>query len=170
MVRRFRRITATIRRTVVKRGFVVAVAGAAIVVAGMTGCSSNKQCAGNTCQSTGTASAKLTIDGKDQTVPQPVTCQTSPQGGQIAMGNPSDVNNIMSAQFSPTDVQQMALILNSKKLIVQNGNPMGGSAKMTKDGNKYSFTGKAAEAPDPSNPMNAMNTTTHDFTLAVTCP
>src|ERR1700736_48138 len=171
MVRRFRRITTTIRRTVVKRGFVVGVAGAAIVVAGLTGCSSsNKQCAGNTCQSNGTASAKLTIDSKDQTVPQRVTCQSSPQGGQIAMGNPQDLNNLMTAQFSATDVQQMALILNGKKLIVQNGNPMGGSAKMTKDGNKYTFTGKAAEAPDPSNPMNAMNPTTHDFTLEVTCP
>jgi len=155
----------------VKRGFVVAVAGAAIVVAGMTGCSSGtKQCSGDTCQSVGKASAKLTIDGNDQTVPQPVTCQTSPQGGQIAMGNPSDANNVMSAQFSPTDVQQMALILNGKKLMVQNGNPMGGSAKMTKDGNNYTFTGKAAEMPDPSNPMSAMTPTTHDFTLAVTCP
>jgi lipoprotein LpqH len=159
---------------VLKRGFVVGVAGAAIVVAGLTGCSSsNKQCAGNTCQSTGTASAKLTIDGKDQTVPQPVTCQSSPQGGQIAMGNAQDPNNLMSAQFSATDVQQMALFLNGKKLLVQNGNPMGGSAKMTKDGNKYTFTGKAAEmagAPDPSNPMAAMNPPTHDFTLEVTCP
>ena len=155
-----------------KRGFVVGVAGAAIVVAGLTGCSSsNKQCAGNTCQSTGTASAKLTIDGKDQTVPQPVTCQSSPQGGQIAMGNAQDPNNLMSAQFSATDVQQMALLLNGKKLIVQNGNPMGGSAKMTKDGNKYSFTGKAAEMgapPDLSNPT--AGPPTHDFTMEVTCP
>jgi lipoprotein LpqH len=156
---------------VVERGFVVAVAGAAIVVAGMAGCSSGtKQCVGNTCQSVGQASAKLTIDGNNQTVPQPVTCQQTPQGGQIAMGNPQDMNNVMSAQFSATDVQQMQLIQNGKKLIVQNGNPMGGSAKMTKDGSKYTFTGKAAEAPDPSNPASAMNPTTHDFTLEVTCP
>ncbi len=124
-------------------------------------------------QSTGTASAKLTIDGNDQTAPQPVSCETSPQGGQIVMGNPQDPNNVESAQFSATDVQQMALILNGKKLMVQNGNPMGGSAKMTKDGNTYTFTGKAAEqpgAPDPSNPMAAMNPPTHDFTLTVTCP
>ena len=154
-----------------KRGLVVAAAGAAIVVAGLTGCSSsNKQCVGDTCQSSGKASAKLTIDGKDQTVPQPVTCQTSPQGGQIAMGNPQDLNSVMIAQFTPTDVQQISLFLSGKKLIVQNGNPMGGSAKMTKDGNKYSFTGKAAEAPDPSNPMSAMNPSTHDFSLEVTCP
>jgi ipoprotein LpqH len=158
----------------VRRGLVVAAAGAAIVVAGITGCSSGtKQCAGSTCQSVGQASAKLTIDGNDQTAPQPVSCQTSPQGGQIVMGNPQDPNNVESAQFSPTDVQQMALILNGKKLIVQNGNPMGGSAKMTKDGSTYTFTGKAAEmpgAPDPSNPMAAMNPPTHDFTLTVTCP
>jgi ipoprotein LpqH len=159
------------KENVVERGFVVAVAGAAIVVAGMTGCSSsNKQCSGGTCQSVGQASAKLTIDGKDQTVPQPVTCQTSPQGGQIGMGNPQDPTNLDVAQFSPTDVQQMSLNSNGKKLSVQNGNLMGGSAKMTKDGNKYTFTGKAAEAPDPSNPMAATNPTTHDFTLEVTCP
>jgi ipoprotein LpqH len=158
---------------VVKRGFVVAIAGVAIVVAGLAGCSSKKQCVGNTCQSSGTASAKLTIDGKDQTVPQPVTCQSSPQGGQIAMGNPSDPNNLMTAQYTGTDVAQMALILNGKKLAVQKGNPMlGGSATMTKDGNKYTFTGKAAEvggAPDLSNPTNPTYPT-HDFTLAVTCP
>lgn len=156
-----------------KRGFVVAVAGAAIVVAGLAGCSSHKQCAGDTCQSTGKASAKLTIDGKDQTVPQPVTCQTSPQGGQIALGNSSDPNNLMTAQFSGTDVQQMALLLNGKKLIVQNGNPMaGGTATMKKDGSKYTFTGKAAEmggAPDMSNPMSP-TMPTHDFNLEVTCP
>jgi lipoprotein LpqH len=157
----------------VKRGFVVAVAGAAIVVAGMAGCSSNKQCSGDTCQSTGKASAKFTLDGKDQTVPQPVTCQTSPSGGQIFMGNQTDPNNLMSAQFSATDVQQMALISNGKKLAVQNGNAMvGGTAKMTKDGNKYTFTGKAAEVggpPDMSNPTNP-TFPTHDFTLEVTCP
>ena len=158
-----------------KRGLLVAAAGAAIVVAGLTGCSSGtKQCVGNTCQSTGQASAKLTIDGKDQTVPQPVTCQQSPQGGQIAMGNPSDINNIMSAQFTGTTVEQMQLLLNGKKLAFQQGNPMaGGTATMTKDGNKYNFTGKAAEVgapPDMSNPMNPTSSATHDFTLEVTCP
>ena len=150
-----------------KRGLLVAAAGAAIVVAGLTGCSSGTK------QSVGQASAKLTIDGKDQTVPQPVACQQTPQGGQIGMGNGQDQNNFMVAQFSPTDVQQMTLFSNGKKLIVQNGNPMGGSAKMTKDGSKYTFTGKAAEmqgAPDPSNPMAEMNPPTHDFTLEVTCP
>jgi lipoprotein LpqH len=159
---------------VVNRGFVVAVAGAAVVVAGLAGCSSdNKQCVGDTCQSTGKAEAKLTIDGKDQTVPQPVTCQTGPQGGQIAMGNASDPNNLMTAQFNATDVQQMALLLDGKKLAVQNGNPMvGGNATMTKDGNKYSFSGKAAEvggAPDMTNPTNP-TFPTHDFKLEVTCP
>ena len=157
-----------------KRGFVVGVTGAAILVAGLAGCSSDKkQCVGDTCQSTGKAEATLTIDGKNQTVPQPVTCQTGGQGGQIAMGNSGDPNNLMTAQFNATDVQQMALLLDGKKLIVQNGNPMGGNATMKKDGNKYTFTGKAAEmggTPDVSNPMNAMNPATHDFSLEVTCP
>jgi ipoprotein LpqH len=158
---------------VVKRGFVVAVAGVAIVVAGLAGCSSKKQCVGNTCQSSGTASAKLTIDGKDQTVPQPVTCQTSPQATQLFLGNPSDPNNLMSAQISGNDVAQVALLLNGQKLAYQKGNPMmGGSAQLTKDGNKYTITGKAAQvggAPDLSNPANP-TLPTHDFTMEVSCP
>jgi lipoprotein LpqH len=158
----------------VKRGFVVAVAGAAIVVAGMTGCSSgNKACSGSTCASTGNGSAKVTIDGKDQSVSGTVSCQTSPQGTQIVVGNPSDANNLTSAQINGTDVEQVALVLNGKKLAVQKGNSMmGGSATLTKDGNKYTITGKAAEvggAPDMSNPMNPTYPT-HDFTMEVTCP
>jgi lipoprotein LpqH len=158
----------------VKRGFVVAVAGGAIVVAGMTGCSSSsKQCSGNACQSVGQGSAKVTIDGKDQSVSGTVGCQTSPQGTQITVGNPSDVNNLTTAQIQGTEVEQVALVLNGKKLAVQKGNSMmGGSATMTKDGNKYTITGKAAEvggAPDMSNPMNPTYPT-HDFTMEVTCP
>ena len=158
-----------------KRGFVVAVAGAATVVAGMTGCSSStKQCSGSTCQSVGQASAKLTIDGQNQNVPQPVMCQQSPQGGQIGMGNPQDPNNLMIAQFDGTDVVQMQLMDNGKKLAFQKSNPMaGGTATMTKDGNKYTFTGKAAELgapPDLSNPMAPTSSATHDFNLEVTCP
>ena len=54
------------------------------------------------------------------------------------MGNASDPNTVMTAQFTGTDVAQMALLLNGKKLAVQKGNSMvGGDATMTKDGNKH---------------------------------
>jgi ipoprotein LpqH len=161
------------RRTVVKRGFVVAVAGVAIVVAGLAGCSSKKSCSGSTCVSGGTGSAKVTVDGKDQNVSGTVGCQTSPQATQISIGNQGDPNTAMGAQISGNDVQQVALVLNGQKLAYQKGNPMmGGSAQLTKDGNKYTITGKAAQvggAPDMSNPANPTYPT-HDFTMVVTCP
>jgi ipoprotein LpqH len=158
----------------VKRGFVVAVAGSAIVVAGMVGCSSsNKACTGSSCASVGKGTAKITIDGKDQSVSGTVGCQTSPQGTQISIGNPGDPNTAMGAQITGNDVQQVALVLNGQKLAYQKGNPMmGGTAQLAKDGNKYTITGKAAQvggAPDISNPANP-TFPTHDFTMEVTCP
>lgn len=60
-----------------KRGLTVAVAGAAILVAGLSGCSSNKSTTGSgetttaagTTASPGAASGpKVVIDGKDQNV------------------------------------------------------------------------------------------------------
>jgi len=75
----------------VKRGFVVAVGGAAIVIAGLSGCSSDDKKTESTGTSaaatsaSGTASAsataapsgsgtKITIDGKDQNVSGTVVC------------------------------------------------------------------------------------------------
>ena len=67
------------RRTVVKRGFVVAVGGAAIVIAGLSGCSSDKksETSGDT-SSAASAEGKstVTIDGKDQAVQGTVVCST----------------------------------------------------------------------------------------------
>ena len=90
------------------------------------------------------------------------------------MGNLQDPNNDMVAQFTGTDVVQMQLMLDGKKLAFQKANPMaGGTATMTKDGSKYTFTGKAAEMgapPDLSNPTAPTSSATHDFNLEVSCP
>src|SRR5262249_23706953 len=85
------------RRTVVKRGFVVAVGGAAIVIAGLSGCSSDetKSEGPNTPADTsapGTASVSapaapnggatlVMIDGQDQNVAGTVVC--SAMGGNM---------------------------------------------------------------------------------------
>ena len=50
-----------------KRGFVVVIGGAAIVVAGLAGCSNNKSSEATQTAASGTGKAKVTIDGKDQT-------------------------------------------------------------------------------------------------------
>ena len=91
------------RRTVVKRGFVVAVGGAAIVIAGLSGCSSDEkksESSGSSrdvqCTRTASASAtaapsgggtKVTIDGQDQNVAGTVVCSTMGGNMNIAIGD-----------------------------------------------------------------------------------
>src|SRR6187401_3202540 len=78
------------RRTLVKRGFVVAIGGAAIVVAGLSGCSSEKksETSGDT-SSAASAQGKstVTIDGKDQAVQGTVVCSTMGENVNIAIGD-----------------------------------------------------------------------------------
>jgi lipoprotein LpqH len=164
---------------VVKRGFVVAAAGAAIVVAGMTGCSSNKACSGSTCSSGGKGTAKVTIDDKDQSITGTVGCTTTGDNTVIAISNGGTNNgyggaNGMGATLTNngTDVQTVNLVNNGATLSYQKGNTaMGGDAKVTKDGNKYTITGHAVQPgqmPDISNPGAPMPT--HPFTMEITCP
>ena len=78
-----------------KRGLTVAVAGAAILAASISGCSTNKSTtsgsgtssAAGTSVSAGTGSApKVTIDGKDQNVSGSVVCTTAGGTVNIAIG------------------------------------------------------------------------------------
>src|SRR6478735_7775593 len=78
------------RRTLVKRGFVVAIGGAAVVIAGLAGCSSEKksETSGDT-SSAAAAEGKstVTIDGKDQAVQGTVVCSTMGENVNIAIGD-----------------------------------------------------------------------------------
>src|SRR5205085_5019774 len=93
----------TQRRTLVNRGFVVAVGGAAIVIAGLSGCSSSDKKTESTGTSaassaSGTASVsataapsgggtKVSIDGKDQNVAGTVVCTAMGGNMNIAIGD-----------------------------------------------------------------------------------
>ena len=71
------------------RGFVVAVAGAAIVVSGLAGCSSNKASHGSATAAAGKGTAKLTVDGKDQSITGDIGCTTSGEIVAISIGDQS---------------------------------------------------------------------------------
>ena len=90
-----------------KRGFVVAVAGAAVLVAGLSGCSKDEKksesssssssaassassavsaTSGTATASAGAGSAKVTIDGQPQTINGQVVCATAGGNYNIAIG------------------------------------------------------------------------------------
>ena len=149
-----------------KRGFVVTVAGAAIVVAGLAGCSSNKASNGSSTAAGGQGSAKITIDGKEQTVSGSIGCVTNGNTINVALGSGS--GGAMSAVLTtdnPPKVTAVALgNVNGMALAVGSGQ---GDATATKDGDKYTIKGHAVGA-DMANPTAGMQT--KPFEIDVTCP
>jgi ipoprotein LpqH len=143
---------------VVKRAVVVTIGGAAVVVAGLAGCSFfgsvNSPLGGG----------KLTIDGKDHDFTRKVRCTTMGSTVQIDAGDRSGatVGATVSAGDNPT-VQTVSL-----------GNvdgfdggyaPGTGTATATKGGNSYKITGTAVGV-DKNNQMPVNKS----FQIDLTCP
>ena len=165
-----------------KRGCVVAVGGAAIVIAGLSGCSSGNKSASPSSSSAssssaaGTASAsataapsgggtKVTIDGKDQNVSGTVVCSSMGGNMNIAIGEATaGIAAVLSSDGST--VQSVALgNVNGVTLGYQSGTGQG-EANASKDGNSYKISGTATGI-DMANPMQPM---TKPFEIDVTCP
>jgi lipoprotein LpqH len=162
----------------VKRGFVVAVGGAAVVIAGLSGCSSDKksQSSGTSSSAAGTASAsataapsgggtKVTIDGQDQNVKGTVVCSAMGGNMNIAIGDAAmGIAAVVSEDGST--VQSVGLgNVNGVTLGYQSGTGQG-DAKATKDGNNWKISGTATGI-DMANPMQPVN---KPFEIDVACP
>jgi len=165
----------------VKRGFVVAVGGAAIVIAGLSGCSTAKKSESTSSPSAsssaaGTASAsataapsgggtKVTIDGQDQSVSGTVVCSSMGGNMDIAIGEAATgIAAVLSSDGST--VQSVGLgNVNGVTLGYQSGTGQG-DAKASKDGNSYKISGTATGI-DMANPMQPVN---KPFEIDVTCP
>ena len=152
-----------------KRGFVVAVGGAAIVVSGLAGCSSEKksETSGET-SSAASAQGKttVTIDGKDQQVTGTVVCSSMGGNENIAIGDAATgIAAVISSGDSPT-VQSVGLgNVNGVTLGYQSGTGQG-EAKAEKDGKTYKISGTATGV-DMANPLQPVN---KPFEIEVTCP
>jgi lipoprotein LpqH len=164
----------------VKRGFVVAVGGAAIVIAGLSGCSSDEKksqspttSAGAT-TGAGTASAtaapsgggtKVTIDGQDQNVGGTVVCSAMGGNMNIAIGEAATgIAAVLSSDGAT--VQSVGLgNVNGVSLGYHSGAGQD-EAKAEKDGNTYKISGTATGI-DMANPMQPVN---KPFEIQVTCP
>jgi lipoprotein LpqH len=167
----------------VKRGFVVAVAGAAVLVAGLSGCSNDEKKAessptsasetsavsatsGTATASAGAGSAKVTIDGQPQNINGQVVCATAGGNYNIAIGEAATGIAIVMSEDAST-VQSVGLgNVNGVTLGYTAGVPGGATATATKDGNNIKVTGTATGV-DMANPMQPVN---KPFEIEVTCP
>ncbi|GFG53907.1 hypothetical protein CQY20_11475 [Mycolicibacterium agri] len=152
-----------------KRVFVVALGGAAIVIAGLSGCSSDKK--SETSGETSTAAAAegkstVTIDGEDQAVQGTVVCNTMGENVNIAIG---DATTGIGAVVGTGDEP----VVHSVGLGNVNGVTLGfqenagqGEAKAEKDGSTYKISGTAVGV-DMANPMQPV---TKPFEIEVSCP
>jgi ipoprotein LpqH len=155
----------------VKRELTVAVAGAAILVAGMSGCSSDKKSssgsssgASTSASSGGGGGTKVTIDGKDQNVTGSVVCTTAGGNVNIAIGGAATGIAAVLTDANPPAVTSVGLgNVNGVTLAYAAG--AGGNASATKDGNKDKITGTATGV-DMANPTQPVN---KPFEIDVTC-
>lgn len=160
------------------RGLVIGVGGAAIVVAGLSGCSSEKKAeeksapasaatatSGSVSASAGAGTAKVTIDGEPMEVQGQVACASTGGNFTIGVGDAATGIGIVMAEDASKVTSVGLGNVNGVALGFQEGAP-GGSASATKDGKSYTITGTATGV-DMANPMQPV---TKPFEIAVSCP
>lgn len=158
-----------------KRQLTVAVAGAAILAAGISGCSSNnKSATGSSSSSPGTSASvnsgasggtKVSIDGKDQNVTGSVVCTNAGGTVNIAIGGAATGIAAVLSDGSPPQVKSVGLgNVNGVTLGYTSGTGQG-NATASKDGNTYKISGTATGV-DMANPMQPVN---KPFEINVTC-
>jgi lipoprotein LpqH len=155
----------------VKRELTIAVAGAAILAAAISGCSSDKKStsgsssgANTSASSSGGGGTKVVIDGKDQNVTGSVVCTTAGGNVNIAIGGAATGIAAVLTDANPPGVTSVGLgNVNGVTLAYAAGS--GGNASATKDGNKYKITGNATGV-DMANPTQPVN---KPFEIDVTC-
>ena len=157
-----------------KRGLTIAVAGAAILAAGITGCSSNKSstsgsgnssAASSSAGAAGAGNTKVVIDGKDQNVSGSVVCTTAGGNVNIAIGGAATGIAAVLTDANPPQVKSVGLgNVNGVTLGYTQGAGQG-NASATKDGNTYKISGSATGV-DMANPMQPVN---KPFEIDVAC-
>jgi lipoprotein LpqH len=159
----------------VKRSVTVAAAATALVVVGLSGCSSDKSSTSSGGSSNGTSAAsasgssvaKVTIDGKDQSVQGTVACSSAAGNVNIAIGGAQTGIGVVLTDASPPSVKSVGLgNVNGVTLGYTPGVPGAGKATATKDGSNYKISGTATGV-DMANPMQPVN---KPFEIDVTCP
>ena len=154
-----------------KRGIAV-VAGVAMVVAGLAGCSSNKS--GTNASSSSSAAAatgpQVIIDGQQQNITGQVTCTANGDNISIGIGDATNGVGAVVSNANPPIVHAVGLgSVNGITLGFSDAAPgQGGNAGAAQDGKSYAIKGTATGA-DMSNPQQPQQVS-KSFELDVTCP
>ncbi|BBX99177.1 lipoprotein LpqH [Mycobacterium lacus] len=157
-----------------KRGLMVVVAAATILVVGLSGCSSKKSSTGSSgttgsastsAAGPGAAGTKVIIDGQDQHVTGSVVCTTAGGNVNIAIGGAATGIAAVLTDANPPEVKSVGLgNVNGVTLAYTSGTGQG-NASATKNGSSYKITGTATGV-DMANPMQPVN---KPFEIDVTC-
>ncbi len=149
-----------------KRGLTIAVAGAAILAAGISGCSDNKSATSSSTSasvSTGGGTTVI-IDGKNQNIAGSAVCSTTGGTVNIAIGAAATGVGAVLTDANPPEVKSVGLgNVNGVTLAYAPGGA--GSATATKNGSSYTIKGTATGI-DMANPMQPVN---KSFEIDVTC-
>ena len=165
-----------------KTGLLVAVGGAAVLIAGLSGCSSDDKSSSSSATSEASSSSvsssasesasataapggtKVTIDGQDQQVGGTVVCNAMGGTMNIAIGEGTTGVTAVLGEGDAPNVTAVGLgNVNGVTLAVGAG---AGDATAQKDGNTYKISGNATGI-DMANPMSPV---TKPFAIEVTCP
>lgn len=169
------------------RGLLVAASGAALIIAGLSGCSSGQKsssessasssssssssssaAASSTTSASGTATAApgattVTIDGKPREINGQVVCATMGGNVNIAIG---EAATGVAAMVSEDGSKVTSVGLGNVDGVTLAVGPGAGDATATVVGKNYKITGNATGI-DMANPMSPV---TKPFEIDVTCP
>lgn len=155
-----------------KRELTIGIAAAAILAAGISGCSDKKSsssgsgASGTTSAATsGGGGTKVSIDGKDQNVTGSVVCTTAGGNVNIAIGGAATGIAAILTDANPPAVTSVGLGNVNGVTLAYAAAGGGGNASATKSGNTYKITGTATGV-DMANPMQPVN---KPFEIDVTC-
>ena len=155
-----------------KRGIVLGVAGVAMVVAGLAGCSSNKS--EFECELSSSAAApagpQVIIDGQNQNVTGQVSCTVNGGNINIGIGDQTTGLGAVVSNDTPPIVHAVGLgNVNGVTLGFSDAAPNSSSnAGAAQDGKSYTIKG-TAKGVDMSNPQQPQQVT-KSFEMDVTCP
>jgi ipoprotein LpqH len=136
----------------VKRGLTVAVAGAAILVAGISGCSkSSSGGSGASSGAGGRTGPTVIIDGKNQDVTGSVTCQDAGSVVSLAIaGGMTGIEAVVSKDDPPAVT---SVALNYPGVILSYPAGGAGSVSATKNGSSYQIKGTATGTDQVTKPF-----------------
>lgn len=158
-----------------KHGILVGIAAAAVVVAGVAGCSGNKTStsASSSAPAAGGSSApapgdsKVIVDGQTQSVAGQVSCTQVNGNLSIGIGDPTTGIGAVVTNADPPVVQAVGLgNLTGVTLGYSAGAQNQGNAQATKSGNSYTIKGTATGI----NSADQQQALSKPFEMDVTCP